>query len=93
MQINFYATLRPIVGGRTVQFDLGEGVTVRELVAAVVERFPPLRKELLNAEGNLYPHVHVFVNGRDAPYLPAGVETLIQPGDTIDIFPAVAGGR
>jgi molybdopterin synthase sulfur carrier subunit len=93
MQINFYATLRPIVGGRTVQLDLGDDVTVRRLVAAVVERFPPLRKELLNAEGNLYPHVHVFVNGRDAPYLPDGVETLIQPGDTIDIFPAVAGGR
>lgn len=93
MQINFYATLRPIVGGRTVQFDLGADVTVRQLVDAVVTRFPPLRKELLNAEGNLYPHVHVFVNGRDAPYLPDGVETLIQPGDTIDIFPAVAGGR
>lgn len=92
MHLNFYATLRPIVGGRTVYFDLGENVTVQQLVDTVVTRFPPLRKELLNAEGKLYPHVHVFINGRDAPYLPDGVETLIQPGDTIDIFPAVAGG-
>jgi molybdopterin synthase sulfur carrier subunit len=92
MQINFYATLRPIVGARTVQFDLAEGLSVGEIVTAVVTRFPPLRKELLNAEGNLYQHVHVFINGRDAPYLPEGVETLIQAGDTIDIFPAVAGG-
>ncbi len=92
MQVNFYATLRPIVGSRTVEFDLGENITVKQLVDVVVTRFPRLREELLNADGNLYPHVHVFVNGRDAPYLPNGVETLIQPGDTIDIFPAVAGG-
>jgi molybdopterin synthase sulfur carrier subunit len=92
MQVNFYATLRPIVGGRTVIFDLSEGVTVRELVDAAVTRFPPLRTQLLDANGNLYSHVHVFVNGRDAPYLPKGVETIIAPGDTIDIFPAVAGG-
>lgn len=92
MQVNFYATLRPIVGGRTVHFDVGENITVQQLVDAVVTRFPKLRQELLNDEGHLYPHVHVFINGRDAPYLPNGVETVIQPGDTIDIFPAVAGG-
>jgi len=92
MQINFYATLRPLVGGRSVAFDLATGVTVRELVAAVVERFPALRAQLLNERGELYSHVHVFVNGRDAPYLPEGVEAVIAPGDTIDIFPAVAGG-
>ncbi len=92
MEVNFYATLRPIVGGRTVHFDVGESLTVQQLVDTVVTRFPPLRKELLNAEGKLYPHVHVFVNGRDAPYLPNGIETVIKPGDTIDIFPAVAGG-
>lgn len=92
MQINFYATLRPIVGGRTIDFELNHGISVQELVDAVVTRFPPLRKQLLDADGKLYSHVHVFVNGRDAPYLPSGVETPIMPGDTIDIFPAVAGG-
>ncbi len=92
MQVNFYATLRPIVGGRTVEFYVGEHVTVKQLVDVIVERFPRLRKELLNEDGNLYPHVHVFINGRDAPYLPNGVETVIKPGDTVDIFPAVAGG-
>ncbi len=92
MHINFYATLRPIVGGRSIDIDLAEGTTVRELIAALVTRYPPLRQQLLNAQGELYPHVHIFVNGRDAPYLPNGVETQIYPGDTVDIFPAVAGG-
>ena len=92
MQINFYATLRPIVGGRTVTFDLNDEVTVQELVDAVVTRFPLLRAQLLDENGKLYSHVHVFINGRDSPYLPNGVETVIAPGDTVDIFPAVAGG-
>lgn len=92
MQVNFYATLRPIVGGRSVTVDLEHGVSVAELVDAIVERFPPLRAQLLDANGQLYSHVHVFINGRDAPYLPNGVSTAIAPGDTIDIFPAVAGG-
>jgi len=92
MKINFYATLRPIVGSKTIEFDLPETVTVQELLHFVVTRFPLLRQELLNEDGQLWPHVHVFVNGRDAPYLPNALETVINPTDTINIFPAVAGG-
>ncbi len=91
MQINFYATLRPIVGCRTVTFDMEHGITVREVIDGVVTRFPLLRQQLLDHTGELYSHVHVFINGRDAPDLPNSVETMIAPGDTIDIFPAVAG--
>jgi molybdopterin synthase sulfur carrier subunit len=40
----------------------------------------------------LWPHVHVFVNGRDAPYLENGVQTIIKSTDTVNIFPAVGGG-
>ena len=69
MKINFYATLRQITQQRIVEFDLPQDPTVHELVEIIVTRFPPMRRELLNAEGELYPHVHVFVNGRDAPYL------------------------
>lgn len=92
MQVNFYATLRPIVGGRTVELDIEEGCTVRELVAALVERWPPLRVQLLDEHGELYKHVHVFINGRDAPYRDGGMESRVTRNDTVDVFPAVAGG-
>ncbi len=92
MNVNFYATLRPIVGGRTVELDLPTGVTVRELVAALVEQWPPLRAQLLDEQGELYRHVHVFVNGRDAPYGEGGMARVIGQEDVIDVFPAVAGG-
>ena len=88
MKIHFFATLRPIVGQKTIEFDLPENVTVRQMVEIVVTRFPPLRKELLDAEGELYPHVHVFINGRDAPYLDQRMETVVQVDDSVNIFPA-----
>ncbi|NTU83396.1 MAG: MoaD/ThiS family protein [Chloroflexales bacterium] len=92
MNVNFYATLRPIVGGRTVKLDLPAGVTVRELVDVLVERWPPLRKQLLDADGELYRHVNVFINGRGTPFLDQGMRSIVNVGDTIDVFPAVAGG-
>jgi len=92
MKINFFATLRQIVGQKTVKFALPEETTARQMVEIVVIRYPPMRQELLDEEGNLWRHVHVFVNGRDATYLPDGMQTKIQPGDTVNIFPAVGGG-
>ncbi len=92
MHINFYATLRQITGQKTVEFPLPDEVTVRQVVDAVVTRFPPMRDELLDEQGELFGHVHVFVNGRDAPYLDNFMETVIYPGDKVDIFPAVGGG-
>jgi molybdopterin synthase sulfur carrier subunit len=91
-RVNLYATLRPVVGARTVELALAEGATVRSVVTELVERHPALAPLLLDSTGTLHPYVHVFVNGRDAPLLPDGVETALGAQDTIDIFPAVAGG-
>ncbi|MCP4423955.1 MAG: MoaD/ThiS family protein [Chloroflexi bacterium] len=92
MEAHFYATLRQIAGTKTVEFPLPKTVTVWRLVTAVIERFPAMREELLNENGNLHSHVHVFVNGRDSRFLEEGRETIISIEDKIDIFPAVGGG-
>lgn len=92
LQVNFYATLRQIVGGKTVIFDVAECITARELLALMIERFPALRTELLNENGDLYGHVHFFINGRDVPRLEEVMETQIGSEDTVNIFPAVGGG-
>jgi molybdopterin synthase sulfur carrier subunit len=92
MKVNFYATLRQIVGRKTVEIDLGENNTVQELLDTVMDQYPPLRRELLDENGDLYPHVHVFINGRDAPYLENALDTDLESSDKVDIFPAVGGG-
>ena len=92
MQVHFYATLRQIVGGKTVEMPLTHGVTVREMIDEIITRYPRLRPELLDENGHLYRHVHVFINGRDASLLDDGLETKVMPEDTVNIFPPVAGG-
>lgn len=92
MKVNFYATLRNVVGEKTVNFPMPEGTTVRSLLAEMIAQYPRLKTELLNEKGELYQHVHIFVNGRDATFLEHGMETVIQPDDQLGVFPAVGGG-
>jgi molybdopterin synthase sulfur carrier subunit len=92
MQVNFYATLRQIVGAKSVDFSLGEAATVRHLLAEMIRCYPALRHELLDGQGDLYRHVHIFVNGRDASFLVDGLDTVLSPDDQLGIFPAVGGG-
>ena len=91
MRVSFYATLRPIVGDRSVEIPLAEGATVRELVDALASRWPELSEQLFDEEGGLSRRVNVFVEGRDIRWLD-GVETPLLPGQKVDIFPPVAGG-
>jgi molybdopterin synthase sulfur carrier subunit len=92
VKVNFYATYRQVVGGKTVDLLVPDGISVRQLVDEIVKHYPKLGRELLDERGELYSHVHVFVNGRDVPFLAEHMDTLLQPGDTIDIFPPVGGG-
>jgi molybdopterin synthase sulfur carrier subunit len=92
MNVNFYATLRQVTGRKSVEFDLADGATVGQLLKDVIRRFPGLEGELFDADGSLFGHVHVFVNGRDAPYLDDALDTVLGDSDTVDVFPAVAGG-
>ncbi len=92
MNVNFYATLRQIAGQKTVEFDLPQGVTAGQLLEEVLAKYPLMRPELVDEDGRLYRHVHLFVNGRDAPFLEDKIDTVIKPTDKIDIFPAVGGG-
>jgi sulfur-carrier protein len=92
MQVNFYATLREIVGQKSVEFTVIDGSTIGQLVDQMTTAYPGLRRELLDENGRLYGHVHVFVNGRDVPYLENQMETVLRAGDVVNVFPAVGGG-
>lgn len=92
MKVNFYATLRSIVGQKTIEVDVAPGCTARELVEAVVNAYPSLRIELLDENNEFHRHQKFFINGREVVYLEKKMDTPIHQDDKVDIFPPVGGG-
>lgn len=92
MKVNFYAGLRQAVGVKSIELDLPVETCISGLITQVVEQFPAVRTKLLDEQGGLLAHIHVFVNGRDILYLPDGPDTVLDPTDAVDIFPPVGGG-
>lgn len=91
MRVRVFATLRPIVGGAIVPANTQPGETVRVLVDEMVTRWPDLRPEMVDEQGNLLRRIKIFINGRSIAYL-KNLDTLIPEGAKIDIFPPVGGG-
>ena len=85
------ATLREVVGGKTVEIEDLAGLTVGQMLEQLFGRFPALQSKLLNREGDFHAAFHILINGRDARYLD-GPETVIKADDEIRIFPPVGGG-
>ena len=92
MNVIFYATLRQIVGARSVEINAPEIFTVRALLAEIIHRYPALAREMFDEDGNLYSHVRVIINGMDLSFVDGNLESRIASADTISIFPAVGGG-
>jgi molybdopterin synthase sulfur carrier subunit len=92
MQFNLYATFRLIAGIKNLQIDLPDGTTVRQAVHAVVDQRPVLRPHWLDETGDIYAHVHIFINGQDVQNMEKGAETPLQKDDVLDFFPPVGGG-
>ena len=92
MKVNFFATLRDIAGGKTVEFDVNHDITAQELLDRIIKRFPIMEKELLDKDGKMYGHVHFFINGRDVQFLDEQFQTRIMQEDVVNVFPAVGGG-
>ena len=91
MQVSFHATLRPIVGGRSVEVSLGEGAVVQDLVDHLADRWPGLREHLFDEDGSLSRRVNIFVDGRNVRWLD-GLSSPLSRGQKVDVFPPVAGG-
>jgi molybdopterin converting factor small subunit len=81
--------LRPQVGG-VKSLDL-DGDSIRSIVAALVDRHPGLKGQLLTDEGELNRFVNVYVNGQDVRYL-QGLDTPVEARDEVRLLPAMAGG-
>lgn len=92
MNVNFFATLRAIVGQKTIQVEMPPGATARQLIDLVVRDYPDLRPELIDENGDFRSHMKMFINGREVVYLEDDFSYVMKATDKVDIFPPVGGG-
>ena len=81
--------LRASVGGeREVS---AEGSNVGDVLRALVEQYPDTERQLFSEGGELNRYVNVYLGDEDVRVMD-GLETAVDPEDTIMILPAMAGG-
>ena len=81
--------LRPYASGESTIVLPGE--TVADLIDALVERHPELKKHLIASDGQLRPFVNIFLREDNINQL-QGLETALAEEDTVLIIPSIAGG-
>jgi molybdopterin converting factor small subunit len=81
--------LRPYANGEGVITLPGE--TVSEVMIALVDRHPGLKKHLFNDEDKLRPFVNIFLGEENINQMD-GLGTALKDDDTLLIIPSIAGG-
>lgn len=92
MRVHFYATLRAVVGQKTVEMDLPPDARAIDLAREIARRWPALAERVIDSHGEISRQVHLMVDGRNVRWLPDGSATPLRADATIDVFPPSAGG-
>ncbi len=88
--VKSFATLREVMDAE-IRMDFPAGATVRSMLAELTGRFKGLDDQLFAAPETLRDFVNILQNGRNTHFL-AGLDTPLNDGDIIALFPPAAGG-
>lgn len=91
IELRFFASFREAVGQKRLERRYEDGTTVGEILAELEAEFNDLEGNLLDEQGEIRPNLSILRNGHDVVHTD-GVETRLEPGDELSVFPPVAGG-
>jgi sulfur-carrier protein len=90
IMVKSFATFREVLDMQ-IQMDLPEGATIRSLLAELTGRYKGLDELIFATPGTVRDYVNILRNGRNIHFL-AGLDTVLENGDIIALFPPLAGG-
>lgn len=93
MRVEFYGTFRLITEVKAIEFEITPTSTIRDLLQAVIKRFPALRHELFDEHANLYAYIPIYINGRNPRLFADGLDSIIGPKDVLSLFSPISSGR
>jgi molybdopterin synthase sulfur carrier subunit len=91
LELRFFATFRAIAGQKTVDREVPEGATVGDVLSTLESEYPDMTDRLLDAVGEVRDQLSILKNGKNVVHL-EGAATPLADGDTLSVFPPVAGG-
>ena len=94
IKVTGYLTLKKAMGDESVLEIEMENATIREVLSGLSKRFGRDFSDLIFDEKTkgLSDHIRVLVNGRHYKHLPNRLDTELEEGDEIALFPPLAGG-
>lgn len=90
VELRFFASFREAVGQKTVEREVDDGATVGDVLRALEAEYDGLAGELVDGD-EIRPQLSVLKNGKEVVHID-GLGTGLADGDTVSVFPPVAGG-
>ncbi|ELY59000.1 ubiquitin-like small modifier protein 1 [Natronolimnohabitans innermongolicus] len=87
-----FADLAERAGDKHVTVDAGAGDTVGAALTELVDDRPDLEGRVLTDDGELRSQINVLRNGTNVLVEEEGLETELEEGDELALFPPVSGG-
>jgi len=93
INIQFYSLLRLLLKQEKFELaSIGEDETIEQLLQRLQQQIStPFLQKLLDEQGEMFPGTIIMINRRNIHHLEK-LETPIQDGDVVALFPPGAGG-
>ncbi len=91
IKVEFFATLRLVLGVAGLEIEAGGPVSVRQLIDMVSRKLgTDISVKLLDGD-RVKRGTMILVNGKNIHHL-NGLDTTVNPGDRVAVFPPAGGG-
>lgn len=94
IQVRGYLSVKKVMGNTPLLYLDFERATVKGVLDALCKKYGRDFSGMIydKQTGELSEHIRVFLNGRHYSFMPKRINTELEDGDELSIFPPVAGG-